>query len=57
MSGFVALAAAVEAVVPLVCDSTALTTAVVPLWVQRQYREGERQYRLWGQAVVPLAKR
>ena len=34
MSGFAALAAAVEAVVPVRSGSTALTTKVVPLWVQ-----------------------
>ena len=34
MSGFAALAAAVEAVVPLPSGSTALTTTVVLLWVQ-----------------------
>ena len=34
MSGFAALAAAVEAVVLLLSGSTALTTAVVPLRVQ-----------------------
>ena len=42
MSGFTVLAAAVGAIVPLVCGSTALTTVVVLLWAQRQYREGER---------------
>ena len=42
MWGFTVLAAAVGAVVPLVCGSTALTTAVVPLWAQRQYRGRER---------------
>ena len=34
MSGFAALVAAVEAVVPLLSGSTAITTMVVPLWVQ-----------------------
>ena len=56
MSGFAALVAAVEAVVPLVSGSTALTTAVVPLKVQDLAPLLCAAVPLGG-TVVPLAQR
>ena len=56
MSGFAALTAVVEAVVPLPSGSTALTTAVVPRWVQILAALLYAAVPLAG-AAVPLAQR